>query len=779
MLNKYQAQREKMLAETVWPAIFTNLDGQSVSLDDLIWVIQLPNQKTKNLIFCDEGKAQAAGVTKIMLSNWQSEWALTSAERQIIALYAAHLATSVSFAPNLMQSFNMARKLVSDCADISTTPQRYLDSCFDGRYNIHSDRYIIQFYRWLVDSKLCPKLKVPSSKKPRDKYDRLYTNQQKKPDEENLIALGAIAYQTIPPDKTQWVFEPNASLRDAAVCALGTLAMSTPTRIAAEFITLPIQQVQSETDADGKTVHRLGLQGSKGFVANYTHVLEGMADRVQQVLEYMVRATEPARILARFYQNPQTPLKHLMPKPTKDQVSRITQLGLDLEQSVHLFQLGLAIGFYPLDHTVPVPIGPNKKYGRGREFRQAALVNLSGDDKVAFTSENGSRQLLGVYLIKKYITNIFGKEVKIVTLDELQTAWIAYIKRRYPTWLNLCVASNATDFTMSVFALTGKQFIPHVTDRLAGRSAGYPGAGSFYNLVAGHSLKSAFSDDLHHKRNKRSTIFARHGFLDSFHLKPHQFRHYLNDQGEKQGLPHRILNLWSGRESPEHLLHYVHTTELERTAEIAEIMFKDAMPDENAETQSQHPQAALRVTSMEEYQQLRSQSKHIASTTSVGFCTQDLNLMPCTYMNDLVTQCTFCKRACHVAHDEKAIAFLKDDLKFQCRNTERRRQSPNFAISEGMKQGYKNHKRNTAMLAQLIELMEDPTLKPGTVIRVVLDKLEFRIADLKLKRISSKTFALCNADAELDAVLLELKATAETVDEPNNDDFLTTMLARL
>lgn len=779
MLNKYKGQREKMLAETVWPVFFTNLDGQSASLDDLIWVIRKPNQKPINLIFCDVGIAQAAGVEKIMLSNWQPEWALTSVQRQIIALYAAHLAKSVKRASSLRMAFNMARKLVSDCADISATQQRHLDSCFDGRYNVHSDRYIVQFYRWLIEEKLCPKLKVPSSQKTRNRYDRQYLNRQKKPDEENLIALGAIAYQAIPPDKTQWVFEPNASLRDATICALGTLGISTPTRIVGEFITLPIQHVQPETDADGKTVHRLSLQGSKGFSANYTHVLEGMADRVQQVLEYIVRATEPGRILARFYQNQQTPLKHLMPKPSKDQLSRINQLGLDLEQPIHLFQLGLAIGFYPLDHTVSVLKGPKENIGRGKSYREVALAGLSGDDKVAFTAVHGSKELLGVYLLKRYITDICGREVKTVTLNELQTAWVAYIKRRNPTWPSLCVASNATDFTMSVFALTGRQLAPDNKGNNAGRSTSYPGAGSFYALVSGDTLRNAFSDDLHHSRHIRSTIFHRHGFSSSFHLKPHQFSHYLNDQGEKQGLPHRILNLWSGRESPEHLLHYVHTTELERTAEIAEIMFKDVLADEDAETPSQHSQASLRVTSMEEYQQLRSQSKHIASTTSVGFCTQDLNLMPCSYMNDLVSQCTFCKRACHVAHDEEAIAFLKDDLKFQYLDMELRRESPNFAVSEGMKQGYKNHKRNSLVLAQLIELMEDPTLKPGTVIRVLLDDLEFRIADLKLKRISRKTFALCDADAELDAVLLELKATAETVDKPSDDDFLITMLAGL
>ncbi|MEZ9385770.1 hypothetical protein AB4181_01230 [Vibrio lentus] len=751
-MNKYENNFEKILTINSWSKKLTNFNGEPASLDELIWVYQSDNHIKVNLIFADDSKATTNRIKK---SNFKTEWELSLEYRKIIALYinktvnngVNHAGRVYSIFLSLRCFFSHVKKTIGNLT-LNDVDRFYNNSSLRTQHK----KDCAAFLRWAISNKLCnPSIKAPSFKDTNDGYDQLYKNQKKKPNEEIIIALSAITNQVIPNNNKKWDVSATTQQRDAFVCTISTLGLSTPTRLASEFITLPKQQLQAVTDEKGNTIHQLGTQGSKGFIGNFTHILSGMSDPVQRVLKYITFATEPGRILARYYNDPSAKLSEIMPIKTREQSSRIDKLNLSVDKPLNLFQLGLIIGFYPLDHSVFVPKLSHENLGKGVSTKLSFLSTL-GDHDVITLSEKSSHLLFGCMIKKRDITRIVGKEQSTITIKELQDAWICFFKRNYETFPFMCFASNQTKLDKALFTFTGNQLF-------FSARASYPGAASFYSIVKGVSLSNIISRELKTMKNHRS-IFERHGFASSFSITPHQFRHYLSDYGEKKGIPHRILNLWAGRSSPEHLLHYIHTSEEERSSEIAGIMFKEDLEEKKS----------IRLLSMAKYQELREQSPHIASTTSVGFCTQDLSIMPCMYMNDFISQCTFCKQACHIAHDTKAIEFLKDDLLFQTRRLEKLLCSSGFPSSAAKKQAYKNHKKNTALLSKLIEVMESTNIPKGAIIRVILDRLEFRISDLQLKTIDTKKFTLRDADSDLK------QALSEVVQENHNDSFMDELL---
>ena len=208
-----------------------------------------------------------------------------------------------------------------------------------------------------------------------------------------------------------------------------------------------------------------------------------------------------------------------------------------------------------------------------------------------------------------------------------------------------------------------------------------------------NSIGSIFSKAVkpQNASQKKDCIFIRHGFSDEFQIKPHQFRHWHNDVADREGIAHAIINLWSGRKTPEQILHYVHRTHAEKASEITDILFSETGQE-----------VTVKVVSQQEYEALVGIS---AAVTSVGFCSQNLQFSPCEYLNDFVTQCTLCQSSCHVAHDQQALDLLNKDLQVQERRLAEVEQHPKFCISKAMQDWFVVHHQSTAMLRELVALM--------------------------------------------------------------------------
>jgi len=222
-----------------------------------------------------------------------------------------------------------------------------------------------------------------------------------------------------------------------------------------------------------------------------------------------------------------------------------------------------------------------------------------------------------------------------------------------------------------------------------------------------------------------------------------------------------MLNLWSGRASPEQLLNYIHSTEGERASVVRDILFKDEKVDED----NIHP---VKVYSQSEYEALTGIGDGISTATNTGFCVQNLLTSPCEYMSNFETQCTLCTDACHVKGDEFALDLLQKDHKYQLQRLKNLESKPNFRHSEGMQTWFHVHHRNTAMLKELTVLMNDPDIKEGSVIRVLASKSEIRITDLNLKLVDKRKLSLPCSKTALEQIIDDITPTESGDDTFSN-----------
>ena len=306
-----------------------------------------------------------------------------------------------------------------------------------------------------------------------------------------------------------------------------------------------------------------------------------------------------------------------------------------------------------------------------------------------------------------------------------------------------------TDYRYALFVFRGKQMI-------SGR-AGYLGGMSHFGLVSLTSLGRMFTEGIS-QNSQIDNIFTRNGFSKEFGMNANQFRHWLNDVAERKGIPHAIINIWSGRKTPEQILHYVHRTHGEKSTEISDILFSEN-EDEG--------EISIKVRSQQEYEL----AVNMATTvTSVGFCSQDLVYTPCEYLNDFVTQCSLCPSSCHVAHDQESIALLKKDLQVQESRLSEVQTRNNFNSSEGLHNWFKLHYSNTSILRDLVQILECKDIEKGSIVRFLFNKQEIRITKLSNKTVEKRKVALPNAKDELTKLLTAKK------NKPAAKGLLTDML---
>ncbi|MEZ9601814.1 hypothetical protein AB4274_01105 [Vibrio sp. 10N.261.55.A10] len=636
--------------------------------------------------------------------------------------------------------------------------------------------YLTQFFEWLYKHKLISTMIKPNirltnaSLRAKSGDDALLSENSKLPSEKNLLAIGAIFHDVIPPYKegncnniSDWYELTHSTLeqRDAFTCVMAALAMSSPNRVAAEQPLLSKQRIQTRSEIiEGKesVVHFLNYRGSKGFADNQKHINKEMAESVDRALHFIGIVTEPARVLARFYQDPKRPLNDVLGdfSPNKD---NFDALKPSMTKPTSLIHLGLLLGFYDgTDKTVrvtpeskgaialPASRGNNSKY-----IKPIADLSLF-DSLVLVQGCPMAAQLLGTYFRKsnpiyEYIIN------GTCTVAEFQNHHVLFNQKRI-TGFNR-KQTKRVNYDNALFAFTERQ----ITSKKGG---------AYFSLTPIASLETTFSNDLR-KHQQILTIFERHGFSSTFSIRPHQFRHWQNDYLDKKGLPHLLITMLSGRKSPEQTLRYIHTTNAQNASVIADIMI-DTEIEEDIEGNIQR-----RIQSQEQYQDA---VENLTPTfiSDVGFCSQNLTLFPCTYMNDFDSQCALCSSSCHVAHDKEAIYLLRSDLKVQTNRLKMVQNSLNFEISEGMQKWYLTHYRNTCMLKELISVISDKNLKEGSIVRLLSRSNVMRITDLETKTIVQRSFVLPNA---YEALKIAIEAKKRPPQSPNSKsnylDFLSSI----
>ncbi|MCG7584429.1 hypothetical protein [Photobacterium sp. OFAV2-7] len=608
------------------------------------------------------------------------------------------------------------------------------------------------FINWLQENKMIPSaLKVPviNKKEKKTGSDVVDHKKDKIPDTKLLLALGAIFHDVIPSDRSQWNTHSTANQRETFSCAMAAIAMASPNRVDAEQTVLTLQRLKSKDEVvrgTDESVHYLDWQGSKGFKANQKHFIDIMAEPVDRALEYMAIACEPARILARFYEKPSLPLKTVLGEFAPAH-KNLKKLNPDMNKPISLIHLGYLLGFYDNGDGF-VRVTPNTK---------GASFSVRGSHKI-FTKEIVHLQPKDKLLIVdrcKYNTYLHGKAIgssrahinenleayysnqasprKVVTVTEFQNVMLKKSienLKGFPIGYNKS-AKGKCQYQYALFAFTTNQL-------MLGRN-GQTANGGHYMLIPLSKLGDYFSSDM----GKRSStnLFVRHGFDSNFKLNPHQLRHWHNDIAEREGIPHSLINLWSGRKTPEQIMHYIHRTDAEKASAISDILYSNSGKDIN-----------IKVISSKKY---KDACQTATSVTSTGICTQNLQTSPCSYLNDFATQCSLCSSSCHIAHDKDAIALLTRDLEAQERRLEKIANNPNFCSSENQQAWFSVHHRNTCMLRELVSLMSDKEIKEGSLIRVLTKSNKIHITDIDAKKVTHHQLNLPNTKSVLKKAIKE------------------------
>jgi hypothetical protein len=97
--------------------------------------------------------------------------------------------------------------------------------------------------------------------------------------------------------------------------------------------------------------------------------------------------------------------------------------------------------------------------------------------------------------------------------------------------------------------------------------------------------------------------------------------------------------------------------------------------------------------------------------------------------------------------------MLQKDLTVQEKRLLDVQARPQFYNSDAMQSWFKLHLFNTERLKQLIELMNDPEIAPGNLIRMLIDTAEFRISNLKTKHIEIRKLVLPDTKGVLKRML--------------------------
>lgn len=741
---------------------FTNAQGEPASWDDIAVRFTDCDGKNINILFCNINRSRSSIGTR-----FTDDDRLAPEVHDLLFAYALDVLKK-NVSPNSKRTkVATARyflcRLDENVASASPESiQHAIDSLADSRY-------LPGFINWLHRHKMLPKSCQPYLKNRRkalrDKSgnEALEAEKRKLPSEKALLALGAIFHDVIPPyqdnDKSnieawQPLIASTQSQRDSFICTMIGLGMASPNRMAAEQVLLTTQRIERHpevVDGQEQAVHYLNWRGSKGYKDNQKHINAEMVKSVDRALHYTTLATGPARALARFYRQPNRPLKDVLGdfKPSDENVALLKP---SMKKPTHLLHLGLLLGLFDGSdkcvRVTPETTGAIDKTNRPHQpkfIKPIALIEPF--DTLVFKSSCPYAQALtGINLgsEQQYQKYIAGQQT--LTVAAFQNHTIALNQSQLSGYNR--EKTKSVDVEHALFMYTEKQMGGRVT---------HP-----FLLVPISSLGQIFAEDLIKRKKNRLTVFERHGFASDFALSPHQLRHWQNDYLEKKGLPHHLITLLSGRKSAEQTLTYIHTTDAENASVIADISYSNEMESDVKE------KVSLRIRTMNQYNEaIDNETPTFVHET--GFCTQNLALSPCTYMSEFETQCALCSSSCHIAHDDDAIALLMKDLKVQTHNLEQVQDAINFVTSKSMQEWYKTHYRNTCMLKHLVEVLSGDTIEKGSMVRLLTRSNSMRITNLKTKTVEEHKLALPDVEQALQAAL---EARSDKNQDEATDNFL-------
>lgn len=576
------------------------------------------------------------------------------------------------------------------------------------------------------------------------------------PDLSIILALGQVFVNTFRDVDLEGKVIPGGSIdiSDAVTCAFATLSLASPNRMGAEIPVIKKQKLKKISEAYKNPVYYLDWKGSKGYSNNKNHVLEALSSNVSQAINFFFSYSEPYRVIARFYENPNQKWQDLLCNIDVDKELWNKKI---LNNAPNLFSLAYILGFYERNATVLVI----------KDIESSRLVRKAGgklnwkhylEKKVCELDAQDYFYTPGFHKTKIWST-LFGvtvtqetiNELKdFITLNELEEYWVRFFKSKIsPSFPYAYSASeNYEIYSELLFC-----FPRCVLNNKATGGSKY--SKSFLSLDSPRNIASHVSSRLNdntHKKVARFSIFKENGHSEEMVMRPHQLRHFANTMAHLSDIPVEINTAWSGRKSVNQTFEYVHTTEHEESERLSSVL-----------NLSDEKDSDIRIITSKE---LAETINLPASVTSTGVCIQELKVSPCEYLNDFVSQCFMCSSACHIAGDQKAIDLFEKDFVYQKARLEQVRNDSRVQISKAMQDWFVIHHRNTEVLQSLILLMKEHPV--GSVIRFSQRISEFKVTDLSTKRVETVKFSLPDSKSEMKS-LRTIEISHVDLDVENSD----------
>ena len=764
-INRYIANQQAYVAEKKKQPLFgfTTPSGEQATWDDIAVTFTGDNGVAINFVFNNANQPKAK-----ISSTFSDKDRLDTDTHHLLFAFALDVLKENTSANNKGDKVTSAKKFfIVLNENVASASVDDIQSAIDGMKSIQS---LSTFFEWLKAHKMLPASVSPNftresnATRAKSGDDAIEAENSKLPDEKALLALGAIFYDTIPAyqnnndkkniDSWAALTHSTKSQLDSYVCTMSALAMSSPNRAAAEQVLLTKQRLKPHSEVvNGRkeTVHHMNWRGSKGYKDNQKHFNAEMAESLDRALHYTTLVTEPARVLARFYQNPHLSLKKVL-GDFEPSVKKLDVLKPNDSKPTNLIHLGFLLGFYDdTDGYARVTKGTKGAIDATKHCNFPVFIKhvskLSPFDKLEIKKNCPyATSLVGARLQGKRQSDKYFNGQTEMTVAEFQNHYVA-INQKSMLGFNKR-KSKRVDYDQALFTYTEKQ--------LSTRQA------SHFLLVPIESLSQFFERNIKNEKNSYTTIFERHGFSADFAITPHQFRHWQNNYLANKGLPHLLITMLSGRKSPEQTLTYIHTTDAQNASVISDILYEKETEEEVKD------KVGMRIKSKAQYDDA---TNNLVPTfiTEVGFCTKDLTLTPCTYMTEFETQCSLCSSSCHIAHDEESIALLEKDLTVQKYKLTQVQAAINFPTSNGMQQWYQTHYRNTCMLKNLIDVLSDKSIKEGAIVRALARSNVIRITDLETKTVIEQKLSLPN---EKEALLAAIEAANQSIDNSARTNFL-------
>lgn len=737
-MNKYLRKIKSDFNKAKWDSRISNYNGSPFPklLSDKI-SIKPKNENPEVFILFNQHKANQQVQRKALLED---SWLLPTETKMIFILYLNHkLSSCTSTSAKRMSQRALSVANLIPYQPHEYTQDRYSQCIKNAKVNINRFN---EFVNWCVNNHYCENIRTKKVSEG-GHYDGAARNKDKLPNTSSIIALGEIFCQTIPEDKRLWNTSVNTNQSNALASLYSALCLSAPNRMCAEIITLPKQKLLKTTatndDGDSVTLHSLMWQGSKHYKDNDNHIGSWMAEQVERGIDYFDIITKPYRILAKFWIHPESTVMELFSALNAPLIKRLEKAKLTKYETPSLFQLGYLLGFYGDRETFQLKTAQCEK---GKSDHH--ISELIPSFKIYCQQESGIGELMGYsrlnmnssVLKEGYLTLSHSYSIK-----EIQNAIYQVMTKNWPSFPNLSMGegANKTNILYAMWCLNGISI---------------GGDGGLYQLASARVISSLIKRKLTH-----AEIMKEFNFSVRLKTTPHQLRHYINHNGYINDIPDYILNTWSGRKNSSHLLHYIHEEDEDKLARIPQISEQIKVNN-------------IKVTSEDNFTKARNLVSGTTSRTSVGFCEKELRFSPCSYLSRFESQCVFCEHSCHIAHDKDAIKVLKDDLRIQEERLITHLSSPR-RNNENAKKWFKMHKANVYLLGQLIDILEDKSVDPGSIVRVITDVQQIRIANLDNKTISYKKFRLDIMNQDIKEGLKALDYTEKkTHRDKDLDNFL-------